>query len=155
MLKLTRKIKAFTISEVLIVLMLTSIVVGLAFSVLILVQKQMGNIQENFKKQTESNKLETALWLDFNRYSEISYNPVDNEIKMASPTDSIHYKFHEHFVIKAQDTFKVSIASKHVLLSGKQVNADAIDALKIIMDSAFLNQELFVYKNNDAALFMK
>ena len=75
-----KKIQAFTLTEVIIVLILTSIVVGLAFSVLGLVQKQMLAVQENYNKNLDISKLETSLWLDFNRYSEISYDAIENEL---------------------------------------------------------------------------
>jgi len=68
-LKSTNKIQAFTLSEIIVVLILTTIIVGLAFSVLTLVQKHMRSIQSNFYNTTELKKLETSLWLDFNRYS--------------------------------------------------------------------------------------
>ena len=43
--KLTSKIQAYTLSEMIVVLILTSIVVGMAFSVLTLVQKHMSGIR--------------------------------------------------------------------------------------------------------------
>ena len=68
------KVHAFTLSELSIVLLLSSVVVGLAFTVLGLVQKQMGAIQANFNQTLQVTTLETELWLNFNRYPNISYN---------------------------------------------------------------------------------
>ena len=87
--KSNKKIMAFTLSEMIVVLILTSIVIGLAFSVLNLVQKQMSAIQDNYNKSLELNKLETALWLDFNRYSDIRFNELDNELSAILNVSSI------------------------------------------------------------------
>jgi Tfp pilus assembly protein FimT len=46
------KLKSFTLSELLIVMIITAIVVGMAFSVLRLVQKQIHTIQTNFDKSS-------------------------------------------------------------------------------------------------------
>ena len=51
------KVQAFTLSEMIVVLIITSIVIGMAFSVLRLVQKHMGGIQDNFNRSTELNRL--------------------------------------------------------------------------------------------------
>ena len=63
------KIKAFTLSEMVVVTILTSIIVGIAFSVLSLVQRHMYSIKQNFNNNTELSKLEQALWIDFDMLS--------------------------------------------------------------------------------------
>ena len=50
---LKRKIKAFTLSEIIVVMLLTIIVIGLAFSVLTLIKKQMLLMENNFSKKTK------------------------------------------------------------------------------------------------------
>src|SRR5690606_32485011 len=106
------KIRAFTISEIVVVLILTSIVVGLAFSVLSLVQKHMSGIQNNFINTTELNTLEQSLWLDFNRYSKIEYDDLDEELTFANELGSISYQFYESYIVKEQDTFHIPLQDK-------------------------------------------
>ena len=152
--KLNTKVKAFTLSEMVVVLILTAIVVGLAFSVLSLVQKQMRAIQSNYSSNLELNKLETSLWLDFNRYSKITFNDDDNEMKFSSEIDSITYMFNEKTVIKANDTFPLAIKSKQVYFDGELIDNGAIDAIKLELDQASQNKKLFICKRNDAAQYM-
>jgi len=153
--KLKSKIKAFTLSEMIIVLILTSIVVGLAFSVLGLVQKHMNSIQQNYNNTTVLNTLETALWLDFNRYNSIAFDALENELKFATALDSVSYKFYENYIIKAQDTFKIAIENKAFYFVTKLVEEGEVDALKIETTKILQNQKLFVFKQNDASTFMK
>lgn len=152
--KPNKKIKAFTLSEMIIVLILTTIVVGLAFSVLSLVQKHMYSIQQNFNKNTELNQLEIALHLDFNRYSKVSYDELENEMKFSSPIDSISYQFYDDRVIKELDTFNIEIQNKLLFFDGENIANGKTDAIKLVTSKDFQNQVLFIYKKNDASNYM-
>ena len=83
--KSTNKIQAFTLSEIVVVLVLTSIVVGLAFMVLSLVQNRVHIIRENLNRNAEINKLKLSMTLDLNRFNIASFSLVDNELKLLSP----------------------------------------------------------------------
>lgn len=152
--KWNKKIEAFTLSEMIVVLILTSIVVGLAFSVLTLVQRHMATIQKNFNHTTELNKLEQSLWLDFNRYSRITYDSVENKIQFTSELDSVTYQFNEKNIIKALDTFHIELSSKTLFFDGELIETGPMDALKLETSKTFQNQHLFVFKKNDANLYM-
>lgn len=145
------RIKAFTLSEMMVVLILTSIVVGLAFSVLRLVQKQMTAIQNNYNQSLELNQLETSLWLDFNRYQTIKYNDLEDILRFKNPTDSIQYQFTEKGVVKNVDTFHIPFNNKSLFSLGKTVEKGVIDAIKLQTDK---QQILFVFKSNTAADYM-
>jgi len=153
-LKLNKKIKAFTISEMLVVLILTAIVVGLAFSVLSLVQKHMASIQKNLNQSTQLNTLETSLWLDFTRYQEVAYNALENELMLSSELDSTSYRFSENYIIKETDTFPIEIKNKEFFFVGEKVGNGKVDAIKIETSKVFQNQQLFIHKQNDASVFM-
>lgn len=151
--KTNSKIQAFTLSEMVVVLILTSIVVGLAFSVLTLVQKHMTGIQTNFIQKTEFNKLEQSLSIDFNRYSDITYDALENEIRFTNAMDSINYQFHEQYIIKTLDTFYIPIQNKTFFLNGNNVEVGNIDAIKLETSKIMQNQHLFIFKENDATPF--
>lgn len=148
------KIPAFTLSEMVVVLILTSIVVGLAFSVLSLVQKHMLSIQNNFIQNTELNKLEQSLWIDFNRYSNITFNALEKEIIFSNELDSKSYRFYESYIVKGLDTFQVGIQDKRFFFDGERVETGTIDALKLATSKTFRSQFLFVFKQNDATPFI-
>jgi len=152
--KLIKKIKAFTVSEMSIVLLLTTIVVGLAFTVLGLVQKQMRIMQMNFNNTLELNKLETELWLDFNRYPSIRLNAFGDRLLLKNELDSVTYTFSESYLIKEQDTFPVQLESKNFYFDGQPVTTNSIDAIKLVTTNTFQNRELFIYVKNDATTYM-
>lgn len=148
------KIEAFTLSEMVVVLILTSLVVGLAFSVLSLVQKHMNGIQQNFIKNTELNKLEQSLWLDFNRYSNIEYNDMEDELIFTNEMDTIKYQFQKGVIIKELETFHVPLQDKIIYFDGHPIKTGTIDAIKMEMSNTMQNQHLFIFKENDATSFV-
>ncbi|WP_412560655.1 hypothetical protein [Winogradskyella sp. MIT101101] len=152
--KTNKKIEAFTLSEIIVVLILTSIVVGLAFSVLGLVQKQMIAIQANYNKSLELQKLETSLWLDFNRYPNIRYDATEDQLVLKHELDSISYTFSKDFIIKAQDTFAVPLETRQFYFDGVASETNKVDAIKLRVTKAYQNRELFIFKKNDATLYM-
>ncbi|ULC57934.1 prepilin-type N-terminal cleavage/methylation domain-containing protein [Flaviramulus sp. BrNp1-15] len=152
--KTKHKIQAFTLSEMIVVIIITSIIVGMAFSVLSMVQKHMSSIQSNFTKNTELNKLEQALWIDFNRYTNIKYDIVDDELIFTSEMDTISYKFTEDSILKNLDTFNIQVQNKLFFFDGTKAQNGQIDAIKMETSKTFQNQQLFVFKQNDATLFM-
>ena len=152
--KIKQKIQAFTLSEMIVVIIITSIIVGMAFSVLSMVQKHMSSIQNNLTKNTELNKLEQALSIDFNRYSNIKYNKIDNELIFTSEMDTVSYEFTEDSILKNLDTFNIQLQNKTFFFNGNKVHNGEIDAINIETSKTFQNQQLFVFKQNDATLFM-
>ncbi|WP_299517042.1 prepilin-type N-terminal cleavage/methylation domain-containing protein, partial [uncultured Flavobacterium sp.] len=61
-----KKVKSFTLSELIVVMIITVIVVGIAFSVLLLVKKQIKGIEKNYQKTTQLALFEEKFWRDFN-----------------------------------------------------------------------------------------
>ena len=68
------KIKAFTLSEMLVVLLLTAIVVGIAFSILSLVQRQMGGIQNTLEDGSRFRQLKQQAAIDINTFQKFKLN---------------------------------------------------------------------------------
>jgi hypothetical protein len=137
-----------------IVLILTSIVVALAFSVLGLVQKHMRLVQDNYVRNSEISLLKSTLWMDFNRYPNIYYNSSEDKLNFMTELDSISYRFTDNVVIREQDTFKVFFKNKQLYFNGEITNKSKVDAIKLEMSEEFQSRYLFVYKLNDANTFM-
>lgn len=148
------KIKAFTISEMIVVVLLTVIVVGLAFSVLQLVQKHMYAIKSNFESSTNVTLLEQSLWIDANRSNMIQYNDTKEQLIFVSEIDTIVYDFEENYIVKEIDTFNIQLAEKLFYFEGKETYDYKLDAIKLITEKEFQNRVLFISKRNDAALYM-
>ena len=153
MISIKKKIRAFTLSEMLVVLIITVIVVGLAFSVLNLVQKQMSQIQDGFAGNGERNRLKHALWRDFGTYSRIYYQETSNQLICESPTEKITYEFQENLVVRALDSFRIGRHVPAYYFLGKSQTSGEVDALEIKMFEKG-NSPLFVYKTNTAETYM-
>nr|WP_321232942.1 hypothetical protein [uncultured Psychroserpens sp.] len=148
------KIAAYTLSEILIVMIISTIVIGLAFMVLSLVQRNMWAIGENLNNTAELNRLEQSLWIDFNRYNNISFSVNEDKLLFLSPRDSISYYFNSEFITRAKDTFHFKHVEKLFFFDGKKIYKGKLDALKLELPKAYGNQQLFVFKSNDASQFM-
>lgn len=149
------KIKAFTLSEMIVVLILTSIIAGLAFSVITLVNKHIHGIQNNLSYHTELLKLKQSLTIDFNRYHDLNYNVATHTLSLKNGLNETSYEFYKTHVIKDTDTFKVNTEKRHVFFNGKPVTSGPIDALRLQVSKTQQDQVLFIFKYNDATQFMK
>ena len=149
------KVRAFTLNEMVIVMIISTIVIGLAFTVLSLVQRYMWSIQENFSLNTEFNRLEQTLWLDTNNYNTINYNKMKQELKFQTILDSTIYKFKPDYVLKGKDTFLVKIEQQKFFFKGIKVDEGTVDAIQLKLSKQYEDQSIFIFKHNDATQFIK
>ncbi|WP_299535760.1 hypothetical protein [Ulvibacterium sp.] len=149
-----RKINAFTLSEIIVVLLITTMVVGMAFSVLRLVQNQMNGIAGNYERNTEFNLLRQSLWIDFNRFDRVYYNEKSRELQFVNAIGQRTYRFEEDFITKDIDTFRLKWESQRFLFENNESRLGEIDALHFQTTKAFGNRTLFVFKNNAATTYM-
>lgn len=135
-----------------VVLIITTIVVAMAFSVLTLVQRQMKGIESNLERGHETRKLQQQLWVDFHRYGEISINT--DQLYLKNSIDSVTYKIDKEFIVRERDTFKIGLSDTAYFFDGKQVQKGSIDALEWQSLPEFGNRHIFIYKNNDTSQYM-
>lgn len=148
------KVKSFTLAELLVVMIITAIVVGLAFSVLRLVQKQLYLIQNNFEKSSALLLFEQKLWQDFNELHLIKFNAKENILLLASESDTVVYSFQEDFSLRNSDTLKLKLNVDKVYFEGKEVKNDTIDAISIFAKADLPDYYIFVSKKNDLTFSM-
>lgn len=152
--RMKTKVQAFTLNEMVIVMIISTIVIGLAFTVLSLVQRHMWSIQQNFSLNTEFNRLEQALWIDTNNFSSISYNKTENTLQFTSVIDSTLYQFKEGYVLKDRDTFKIVIEQKTFFFNGNKIDKGRVDAIRLELPKQYKDQSVFIFKHNDATQFI-
>lgn len=148
------KIKSFTLSELLVVMIITAIVVGMAFSVLRLVQKQISSIQKNYEKSTRLSLFEQKIWQDFHECNMINYNEREMSLVIQSELDTIKYVFSEEYTIREKDTAKIKIGIEKLFLQGKIVKEGDVDAISISGEKELPKYKLFVFKQNDLTQIM-
>lgn len=150
----THKIKAFTLNEMLVVLLITSLVVGMAYSVLRLVQIQMQGIASNYEQNTELNLLRQSLWIDFNQSDRVWFDSSKNELLLANGLKETHYMFKEEAIIKGKDTFFINIVAMERYFNGKESISGEIDALDLYTTKDQGSQRVFVFKRNAATSYV-
>jgi len=147
-----QKIKAFTLTEVMVVLVISAIVAGLAFSVLGIVQRNMRSIENNYAYQSELQSLEVALTIDFNKFTDIQWNAREDQLELSSPIDQRVYKFTNDSIVTLVDNYPVQLKKKVFFFKGQQVNSGRIDAIKLTFDKTTDLHRIFVYKHNDPTI---
>jgi len=153
MLHPNKKIKAFTIAEMLVVLVISSILITITILVLSLTQKQIRNIQTIYIRNTETRLLERTLWQDFNTHR-LFYDNKTHHLLCTSEIDSVTYGFYKNYIIRNSDTIKVAIIDKTLFLHGEKVQNKFIDAIEIQVSKKLKNKKLFIFKINDATHYM-
>jgi len=151
---ISKKIPAFTLTEMLIVLAISTIVAGLAFTIISLFGRNIHAIENNYSVSTKRNLFEQQITIDFNRYHTISYDNQKDELNLKTPLDSIVYKFDEGVVIRNLDTLLSQKNLKKVYFSGKEIKKGDIDAIEIIFTENQKHTSIFIYKENDATFYL-
>ncbi|MEP3208638.1 MAG: hypothetical protein ABJN95_05590 [Maribacter sp.] len=152
--KYNPKIKAFTLSEMIVVLLLTIVVVSLAFSVLNLVQKQMGSMSDNYEDHTELNLLRQALTIDFGTYPDISFDNTTQILGFANEMEYTHYRFEKEQVLRGKDTFNLELTNLLFYFDGREISNGSIDAIKLSTGPEKIDKNVFIYNENAAAEYM-
>ncbi|OWW23501.1 hypothetical protein B4Q04_20085 [Zobellia sp. OII3] len=149
-----QKISAFTLNEMIVVLLITTIVVGMAFSVLNLVQRQMAGIQYNYGNTTELNLLRQSLWIDFHRFDHIRYNEKNQVLVFENEMGVVRYEFEEGKIIKEKDTFNLKFEYNTFYFEDEEQSSGDIDAISLKTTMEYGGQRLFVFKKNSATIYM-
>lgn len=142
------KIPAYTLTEVLIVLAISAIVMGLAFSVLDIVKQNVYEIREKNEHNSKIQSLELTLRHNFNEHREIEYL---DKIKTLRYSEGLG----EKTMVLKNDSIFVSMNAKGIrikkaifFLRGLPVKEGRIDALKLYLNSEH-HDYLFVRQYND------
>jgi len=148
-----KKLKSFTLQEMVVVLLITTIVVGMAFSVLRLVQNQMGGISAIYTTKTKVNKLQQSLWIDFDKYETIYVDALNHKILFSNELEERWYRFIGGQFIR-DSTLQVSYTSLQGYFENKKVAHGTIDALAITTGKDTGAQQIFVYKVNTPTVYL-
>lgn len=144
---------AFTLSEIIVVMLLSSVLVGLAFSVLLMTHKHFDIILKNLSNNTKTYQLEEVLWLDFNRYCKSQCK--NNQLVFTSPRDTVIYQFNKDFIQRNTDTFDISLHNINFYFDGNHVDNHVVDALKLKTGKELQQKNIFIYKQKDAKTHMR
>ena len=145
------KIKAFSLQEMMVVLVITTVVVGMA--VLNLVQRQMGSIETIYAIKTDVNQLRQSLWIDFSRYSYVHFDNKNNELRFSNEMGERTYVVLNESSI-SNENLEIEIESIAFYFDNQQVLYGEIDAISITTSKDTGHQEIFAFKENTPATYI-
>ena len=149
-----KKVRAFTISEMLVVLVLSSLLIGITLVVLNLVQSQLRSIEKISENNSKIQLLERALWQDFNSYT-VAYDAQTNSLQCRSEIDSVKYQISKDYIVRQTDTVFIAIDKIQCYLDGEVIASGIIDAIAIDFSQNTVRKKRFIFKRNDATLYMQ
>lgn len=148
------KLKSFTLSELIVTMIITLIVVGIAFTVLNFVSKNVTTIGSNYASRTGLGFFEQCIWQDFNKSNKISYDPDVRRLLITSQTDTITYSFEDNYLLRNTDTIKPAATVNKVYFQGIGTSRGTIDAISLTAVGIKPDYTIFVYKRNDGTNFI-
>jgi len=125
------KLKAYTISELTIALVVTGIVISIAGSVLFLIKKQYDNYEEKNRTTYQLNLVEYLLKKDFEKADSIFWK--EEKLTLFQDIDKIKYTLEEEYIIRNQEIvsdtffFQVGEVSTAFLIGKKYVSSLSFD----------------------------
>lgn len=147
------KIPSFTLTEMMVTLAISSIVAGLAFTIVTLFTYNIEIISENYSQKNKLQLLESQLLVEFSTYPEVRLKSSEDKIVFSSPIDSIFYKVSDSLLIRESDTLLKTPFTANYFYSGVRVKSGLIDAVKLVTDNPNIPY-LFISKKQDAIASM-
>ena len=148
--QMSKKMNAFTIHEMLVVLIVASLVISISMLVLNLLQKQFLTIRNGYATKTEMRLFERTFANDFQLY-DFSISKNTDGIVGTSELGAVYYKFDHEFVMRNQDTIFVKVQEKNYYLDNVQISLGVVDAIDLTVNQ----KKRFFYKPKAAAYYME
>lgn len=144
-------LKAFTITEILIVLVITSIIVSLALGSLNMIQQHIVKFRDTKNLHNEAVLLHQQLLINFSEASEVIWDNKKEILLFVSPVQNKQVSIDSLSLSKKKLFLKKAIK----YYQGKIVTKGAIDAIELSFGNKEIKQPMFVYKRNDLATHLK
>lgn len=144
------KIKAFTILESLISLILLGIIIGLVFTLLNLINKQVVQFNGNNSDELNYNFFDLTIQKDI--YEAYDYSISGNNLLLINYDDSnIGYEFSNNHITRTKnaikDTFRLKVKDYRYMPIGKLDSQNNIVLMNIDVMGANIKANYFLYKD--------
>ena len=144
------KIPAFTLSEILVVLAITSIVIAIAFTVLRLVTKQFTTMRARYEERTEVTRFKQRLLFDFEEGSTAFWDEKQQELAITVQDETIQYEIAPDYVLRDRDTIPFQVQSSRFYYKGDEIEEGVTDGLELTLMIANRPVVFFVSRKVDA-----
>ncbi|HYE55526.1 MAG TPA: prepilin-type N-terminal cleavage/methylation domain-containing protein [Chitinophagaceae bacterium] len=149
-----RKIRAFTVMELVISLMISSIVISIAYYAWLLVSRQFGDYQERSVRVQEYVLFTKALETDLDRA--VLLRDSAGLLNVYGKDGSVYYRFAEEYVLRQgvefADTFRVGV--KDVVFGYVHDTLPAVQKVNVVLRLNEQAMENIFYKQYSATELM-
>lgn len=142
---MNHKVNGFTLQELVVVMVITTIVISISMVVLNLVQQQTLKISKTYATATELRLFEKTLRNDMVHFS---FYAAKDQLIGVSEENEVIYGFEDKFILRNQDTLKLKIEKSIFLLENEIVFSGVIDA----WDVTISGRKMF-FKNRKSASY--
>lgn len=148
--KLQSKIKAFSIIETVVSLIITSIIVSIVFVLFNIVEQNLINIKETSSFSSDINRLNFAINKDNYENELLIENDRSFTFIHYNKNDSVSYLFHEDFIIRKKknfiDTMHVCIKNINYKIIKSKNNKYQFSKINLEIKDSIKTYELNYYK---------
>ena len=134
------KVKAFTIMELTIAMLISAIAIGITYSIFLIVSHSYQSYLTKTAQVATAQRLDAVLQRDFDRGALILKDTSGVRIQL--PSGQVKYQFDTAFVIRktaTNDTFKVKTDSVTFSFEGKELTANGEAGAQNPLDELYLS----------------
>lgn len=147
---MNKKIAAFTLQELIVVLIITTLVMSITMVVLNLVQQQILKITKNYQVAREVRLFERVISNDMEVYQFTIAEQTDKLVGV-SENGTVSYSFEENLVLRDNDTIFVQVKEATCLFENVEVFSGEIDAIDVLVN----DKNIFLRNRKTAANYME
>lgn len=125
------KVRAFTLNELLITMMLMIFVMGFTFLTLNYIQKKVAVFSSSLLNTVEYVSAEKMVWQDIQQFTFAEVNQKDQTIVFSSPLSKTKYSFSEYRFTRDNQQLLKSYTLILFYYKGKQITDGRFDAFEI------------------------
>ena len=149
----TTKLKAFTLYEMLVAMIVSAIVMAITASIFILVSKQFNSFRIQTDNEIKIRQLHSILMNEVAWSNRIYIDQYYKKIIFSNELKKSVISFDNEVAIFKNDTIAENILFQG-FFENKEIEDGNIDALKLIYMSHNIEKQLFYYKNYDAEFYI-
>lgn len=147
------KITAFSLSELLIAILIAIIVMGFAFFTLRFVHQKFDLFTDRILTNTSFARIEKNIWQDIHHFPSVELDHENQLIRFSSPLERVDYHYSNTHIERGGQLILTSPNSLLFYYKGVLVNAGPIDAFELIIYTQEKSLSLFFFLPKSAQLY--
>ena len=136
------KFTAFSLSELLVTLIITILVMSFALFCLQYIQERFVHFKLQLEQQQELTQFERYVWKDIHHYTYTQVRLADSSFVLSHPLKTVHYNFKHRKIIREGQLILKQYDSLNFYYSGKPITQKRFDAFSVYLS---INERSLMY----------